>query len=386
LPATLTACVIARDEERRLPECLESVSFCDEVVVVDGGSTDATIEIARGAGAVVIENPWPGFGAQRNVAIDGAGGDWVLEVDADERVSAALAAEIDAFLADPPQGVRMAAIPRRELFLGQALGPSARSPRYQHRLFLRDAFRHDESRTVHEGLWPDGPTAPLTGELIHLLASSWGEALRDARSYARLEAEQRAPVGPLGAAFGALLRPAFKFAYRVFLYGAWRDGWRGMAKVSLECWADSQVAWHRLRGGGGTETGFGQSPPRLGPVRVVGVALGRNGATALESWLREAGATGVDVALIAPTGATGTVRTRPLSSSTPAALARALDAEDQVRPIDGIVAAGLRERWLLKLLPRGLRGAVPPIDPGTSPAEASATVQTLTRGTGSGGR
>src|SRR2546422_7468048 len=100
--ASVSACIIARDEERRLPGCLGSVSFCDEVVVVDGGSQDSTVELARAAGAKVVEHPWRGFGAARNVAIDNAAGDWILEVDADERVSPALRAQIEAFVAEPP--------------------------------------------------------------------------------------------------------------------------------------------------------------------------------------------------------------------------------------------------------------------------------------------
>ncbi len=125
-----------------------------------------------------------------------------------------------------------------------------------------------------------------------------------------------------------------------------------MAKVSVECWADSLATVHRLRSGGGSERGFGQRPPHLGPVRLVGVAAGRRGSAALESWLGEAAEAGADVALIA-TGAGGeAVRRRELASSTPAALARALDAEEQLRPIDAIVPAGRRERVLLRLVPR----------------------------------
>ena len=85
--ATVCACIIARDEEERLPAALASVAFCDEVVVVDSGSRDRTVELAREAGARVIEHPWHGFGVQRNVALDNATADWVLEVDADERVT-----------------------------------------------------------------------------------------------------------------------------------------------------------------------------------------------------------------------------------------------------------------------------------------------------------
>ena len=93
--ASITACIIARDEAERLPACLASVAFCDEVVVVDSGSVDRTVQIARDAGAHVVEQPWLGFAAQRNVALDHAHGDWVIEVDADERVSPELRAEIE---------------------------------------------------------------------------------------------------------------------------------------------------------------------------------------------------------------------------------------------------------------------------------------------------
>lgn len=379
MAATLTACVIARDEERRLPTCLESLAFCDEVVVVDSGSVDRTVEIARAAGAQVIENPWPGFAAQRNLALDAAHGDWVLEIDADERVGPQLAGEIKAMLSDPPAGVRMAAIPMRDVFLGRPLGPSARYPRYRHRLFRHGAFRHDESRAVHEGLWPDGPTLPLHGELAHLLASSWGEALRDARAYARLEAKQRAKPGAGQTVFGGMLRPLAKLAYRVLLYGAWRDGWRGLTKVALECGADSLAVLYGLRGGSGKGGHSSHEPPRVGPVRLVGIGLTEKSAARLAGCLTEAAEAGADVALIGtePAGG-GAIRCRRLTRNTPGALVRALDAEEQIRPIDALVLAGRRERLLLSLAPRALRGAVGPLSP--SPATAMVrSVQEQTR-------
>jgi (heptosyl)LPS beta-1,4-glucosyltransferase len=378
---TISACVIARDEEERLPDCLASLGFCTEVVVVDSGSRDRTREIAAAAGAKVIENPWPGFAAQRNVALDHAGGDWVLEIDADERVSAELAAEVRAFLANPPRGVQMGAIPMRDVFLGKPLGPSIRYPRYRHRLFRRGAFRHDESRSVHEGLWPEGPVHPFGGELRHLLASSWGEALADARAYARLEAAQRSRPGPHEALIGLFARPLAKLAYRALLYGGWRDGGRGLAKIALECAADSLATVHRLRGGaaGGT-SGFGQEPPRRGPVRVLGVALSRRGAARLADWLGEAAAEGADVALVGaapPPGAP--LRHRPLDRLGPGRLVRALDAEDQLRPVDALLLAGRREHLALRLAPGALRGAVPPLSPSTPPGQAQKQVQTTTR-------
>src|SRR5713101_5943926 len=115
----LSAVVITQDEEARLPAALESVRFCDEVVVVDSGSTDRTLEIARAAGArVLVNSPWPGFVAQRNVAVEAARHDWVLALDADERVTPALREEIQALRA---RGFDRAGyrIPRAAFYLGR---------------------------------------------------------------------------------------------------------------------------------------------------------------------------------------------------------------------------------------------------------------------------
>lgn len=377
---TLTACVITRDEERRLPECLESLAFCDEVIVVDSGSRDRTREIARAAGARVFENPWRGFAVQRNVALDRAGGDWVLEIDADERVSAELAGEVRKLLDDPPAGVRMAALPMRDVLLGAGLGPSARYPRYRHRLFRRGAFRHDESRTVHEGLWSDGPTAALEGELVHLLASSWTEALRDAVAYARLEAAQRPRPSARGALFGVLLRPLAKFAYRLVLYGGWRDGWRGAVRIWLDCLTDSLATLYSVGSGTAPDAAVGDEAPRIGPPRLIGVAAGPNRAMDLAHWLTQAADAGADVALITAEVADGrTVRRRGLDGRGAGALARALDAEDQIRPIDALVLAGRRERLLLRAVPRSLRGAAPPLSPSGPAATAVELVRERTR-------
>lgn len=381
LPETLTACVITLDEEERLPACLASLAFCDEIVVVDSGSRDRTVAIAREAGAHVVENPWPGFAAQRNLALNHAHGDWVLEVDADERATPELAAEIQDLLADPPQDTQMAAIPRREVFLGQMLGPSTRAPRYGHRLFRRGAYRHDEARTVHEGLWPDSPVLPLEGEIEHLLASTWREALNDTLAYARLEAKQRSRPEMGEALVGVLLRPTAKLAYRMVLLSGWRDGWRGLAKVGLECAADALATVYRLRGAAPQDgtAGFGQKPPRLGSPRLIGVAFGAARATRLAGWLTEAESAGADIALISMRPTDSPVRNRVLAKPHPGALARALDAEEQLRPIDALVPAGRREWLALRFAPRALCGAVPPLDPRTGPAEAARSVAEATR-------
>jgi glycosyltransferase involved in cell wall biosynthesis len=258
---TVSACMIVKDEAERLPDALASVAFCDEVVVVDSGSADATVAIAEARGATVVRNPWPGFAAQRNVAIDHAHGDWVLEIDADERVSAELRSAIEAFLDGPSGGFDQATLARRNVFLGRPLGRAAKFPEYHTRLLRRGRFRHDERRQVHEGVSPAGPVAPLEGELTHLLAGDLREALGDAWRDGRLEAAHaQIEPSPAGIVRGVALRPAAKFAYRVVVDGGWRDGWRGIALITIECAADASV-WVRLAAGGPPATAAGAPGP-----------------------------------------------------------------------------------------------------------------------------
>ena len=331
----------------------------------------------------MVENPWPGFAAQRNVALEHAGGDWVLEIDADERVSEELASEIRAFLAAPPEGVRMGAIPMRDVFLGKPLGPSIRYPRYRHRLFRRGAFRHDETRSVHEGLWPDGPVHPFAGELRHLLASSWAEARADACAYARLEAAQRSRPGSAEAVIGVLLPPfgQVRLPARCSTAAGATAAAASPRSGSSAAPTRSQpsTAWAAAAPGG--TSGFGQEAPRLGPVRVVGVASTRRGAARLAGWLGEAASRGADVALIGAAPPQDTpLPHRPLDRLGPGRLVRALDAEDQLRPVDALLPAGRRERLALRLVPGALRGAVPPLSPTIPPETAQSQVQTATRG------
>jgi hypothetical protein len=382
--ATVCACIIARDEEHRLPEALASVAFCDEVIVVDSGSRDRTIELARAAGARVIEHPWRGFGAQRNLAIDSTDAAWILEVDADERVTVPLRAEIEEFLAAVPEGVDICGVPCRDLFLGGRLGPSAKYPKYRLRLFRRGSYRHDERVKVHEGLWAFGPTWAFEGDLEHVLADTLGEAIRDAWGYARLEAEQLSGPPSAGARVrGVAVRPVAKLAYRLVVDGGWRDGWRGLAKIALDCWADALV-WLLARGEGADEVApahYAQVRVRRGPVRLLAIATGARGAERAAGWLRAARAAGADVALVtdAPAVVDGELHVRSLPRLTPLRLIRALDAEVQLRGVDALVPWGRRERRLAQLLPHELRAPFGVLDPDTEPAEAERLVRAATR-------
>jgi glycosyltransferase involved in cell wall biosynthesis len=359
---TVSACLIVRDEEERLPGALASVSWCDEIVVIDSGSRDRTREIAREAGAKVIENEWPGFAAQRNVAIDNATCDWILEVDADERITPELASEIQAFLADPPEGMDVTAVPRYDLFLGGRLGPSAKHPIYSYRFFRRGVVRHDERRAVHEGLAHRGRVWAFEGEFEHIFAANAREAVGDMLSYTRLEASLLG--GGYSAADyvrGIVMRPTAKFVYRMFVDGGWRDGWRGLAFISLWCTYDALVwARHLLRRDNGSRADshggahFGRWSEHVGAVRIVALAQGEIASRRALKWLREASAAGADVALVTDSlpSANGIPRVRHVEKITPLRVLRSLDAETRVRAIDAILPMGKRENLMLRGVPR----------------------------------
>jgi glycosyltransferase involved in cell wall biosynthesis len=161
----LSAIIIAKNEARHIGDCLDALAFCDERIVVDGASDDGTPEIARAKGArVAAAAAWKGFGAQKNFALSLAGGDWVLSIDADERVTPALAQAIATAIGQHVVvGYEM---PRRSSFLGREMRHSGWSPDYVLRLFRRGRARFTDD-LVHERVVCDGPVGRLAAPLLH---------------------------------------------------------------------------------------------------------------------------------------------------------------------------------------------------------------------------
>jgi glycosyltransferase involved in cell wall biosynthesis len=162
-PVTVT--VITLNEAAHIEACLASVAWADEVLVVDSGSTDDTVRLATGAGARVLLHEWPGYAAQKNWAAGQAAHDWILSIDADERVTPELAAEIRQALAaaDPPAGFRL---PRLAWHLGRWIRATDWYPDYQLRLYDRRRAAWG-SRRVHESVEAAGPVRTLTSDLHH---------------------------------------------------------------------------------------------------------------------------------------------------------------------------------------------------------------------------
>jgi len=162
----LSVAVIARDEEERLPGCLESASFADEIVVVDSGSADRTVEIAGAAGARVFEEPWKGFSAQKQSAVDHCRNDWVLILDADERVPGATAGRILEVLSTRDPAVTAFSFPRKNIFHGRWIRHCGWWPDRIVRLVDRRAGAFD-GRAVHERWLTRGRELPLDAPLEH---------------------------------------------------------------------------------------------------------------------------------------------------------------------------------------------------------------------------
>jgi glycosyltransferase involved in cell wall biosynthesis len=190
----LSAVVITHNEEKKLPQALESVAFCDEIVVVDSGSSDRTRERARAAGArVILNEPWPGFAAQRNVAVDAAEHDWVLALDADERVTGPLRQEIQDHRACGFEcaGYR---IPRVAFYLGCWVRATDWYPDPQVRLFDRTRARW-EGAHVHESVRVRGKVGRLRSDMEHHPYADIGDHMKKIDRYTTLWAQQAFEAG-----------------------------------------------------------------------------------------------------------------------------------------------------------------------------------------------
>jgi len=231
----LSAVLVTHNEEQRLPAALESLRFCDDVVVVDDGSTDRTREVAERAGArVVVNSPWPGFAAQRNRALDEARHDWVLTIDADERVTPALRVQIEGVRAGgfTHAGYR---IPRVAFYLGRWIRGTDWYPDWQLRLFDRRRGRWGAA-LIHESAQVDGPVGRLRGELEHFPYSDIASHVGRMNGYTALWAREAYDAGHRTSALEMALVPRFAFVRNYLLKGGIRLGWAGYTVSRLNAY------------------------------------------------------------------------------------------------------------------------------------------------------
>ncbi len=231
MPKSLSVVIITLNEAANLPRTLASIRALGEMVVLDSGSTDGTVQIAEQAGARVFNEPWKGFGAQKNSAIAKATGDWILSLDADEEVSPELALEITALLAGEPE-FSAYRIPRLNHFLGRPLRHGGYWPDPKLRLFRRGAASFEE-RPVHETMRASGPVGQLKGHLIHHCYPTIEDYREHMDRYSTIAAEALVTSGRAGRSWpwlvsNAVLNPGATFLYNYVLRLGFLDGRAGL--------------------------------------------------------------------------------------------------------------------------------------------------------------
>jgi glycosyltransferase involved in cell wall biosynthesis len=234
----LSAIVITRNEAGNIADCLKSVAFCDERIVVDCGSSDDTVAIARGKGARVEFHEWRGFGPQKNFALSLATGTWVLSIDADERVTPALAEEIKAAIAYAiADGFEL---PRQSTFCGRQMRHSGWYPDYVLRLFRRDAAKFDDA-VVHERIVCPGTVLRLKEPLLHEPVKKLEDALSRMDRYSTASAQAIVASGRHVSFFSGIGHGAYAFIRTYILQRGFLDGAQGF----LLAVANAQGSYYR---------------------------------------------------------------------------------------------------------------------------------------------
>ncbi len=221
----LSVAIIAFNEEDRLPDCLASVAFAAEVVVVDSGSSDRTAVIAREAGARVFDEPWRGFGAQKQFAIDQCSQEWILVLDADERLAPETAAAIAGVIASPRFDAYR--LPRKNIFSGRWIRRMGWWPDRVVRLFRRGRARMSPHQ-VHESLEVDGPVGDIAAPIIHLTNRDLAHTLDKVNRYSSIGAAEMQARGRRCGTAGAFARAAWVFFHDYVFRAGFLDGGQGL--------------------------------------------------------------------------------------------------------------------------------------------------------------
>jgi glycosyltransferase involved in cell wall biosynthesis len=261
----LSITVIARDEEAHIGDCLDSVRWADEIVVVDTGSTDCTVEICQKYTPCVYSRPWEGYATAKNAALELATGDVILSLDADERVSPALRQEIVALLQRPLHSLADGyAIPRRNHLWGRWLRHGGLSPDYQLRLFKRGHGSFTAQR-VHESVEVRGRVESLRQPLEHYSYRGVSDVIARLNRYSDLAAQDLCERGRVPRASRLVLRPLGRFLRNYLLKQGFRDGVPGLimaVSYAYSVFAREAKLWELTR------IGPGGQPPCPGKSAV----------------------------------------------------------------------------------------------------------------------
>lgn len=230
----LSACIIAFNEADRIADCIDSLGFCDEIVVVDSGSSDGTRDIATGRGARVIEHAFEGYRAQKAFAVTQANHDWVLCLDADERMTPALRASIEAARDQCFADAAGYCFARCTEYFGAWLRHGNAYPDRVLRLFDRRHGGWRGTREIHEHASVDGAVRTLAGDLEHRAYRSLDDQLSRLRRYAIMMARHMHVQGRRAHVHNLVINPCWRFLRGYVLRAGFLDGWRGLLYALIE--------------------------------------------------------------------------------------------------------------------------------------------------------
>ena len=237
---SLSVILITRNEAANIRECLRSVEWADEIIVVDSGSTDDTVDLAREMGARVYQHDWPGFGPQKTRALGYATKEWVFSIDADERVTPELRAEIEhAMLKGEADGY---SCPRLSQFCGTFIRHGGWYPDYVLRLFKRDAGRFSDS-LVHEKVQINGSSAKLGKPLLHYSYLNTEDVERKVEHYSTAAAQQMYQAGKRSSLVGAALSAGWAFVRTYVVRLGVLDGVAGWQIAGM----NARTTWLKYR-------------------------------------------------------------------------------------------------------------------------------------------
>ena len=228
----ISATVITLNEEQNLAAALESLSWADEIIVIDSQSTDRTVDIARQFTDRVFINPWPGYSAQKNFAAEKANHDWIFNLDADERVSPDLRKQIeDLKNAGDPQAAAFE-VPRHTFYLGRWIRHSGWYPDFKLRLYNRTSGRW-RGAYVHESVESEGAVERLTGPILHYTVRNASDHHLRLDRYTTLAAEEMAEQGKRVTPLSLLWSPVMAFIRAYVFRRGFLDGIPGLAIASF---------------------------------------------------------------------------------------------------------------------------------------------------------
>lgn len=228
---TLAAVILTRNEAAHIADCIASLHWCDRVVLSDSYSDDGTVEMALAAGAEVMQRPFDNFAAQRNAALQAVEAEWILFVDADERATPELAAEVRRVIVEEDKAGWW--VPRHNFIVGKLIRYGGYFPDYQLRLLRRGQAHYDPARPVHEVVILEGEAGYLQNPLIHYNYDSWAQVHEKQRRYACLEAQRLFAQGIHPKPHNLVLQPLREFRRRLITLRGYKDGLHGLRLYAL---------------------------------------------------------------------------------------------------------------------------------------------------------